>query len=108
MLINSVISPDEARIIKRLMTYAARKGWVVSVHDGEEWVAVGEKPSAVMPYLGTTWQDLLQFRSGDTGEVLGRMALIYGNSGDEVIADHSNNPAMEAAWNFVSDGFTGE
>ena len=96
------ISADEAQAIDRLLDYAARMGWTVSVFDGEEWTVAGEKPSAIPPHLGSTEMDVLQFRKD--GAPVGRMVLIYGNSGEEVIADHSANDAMEAAWNYVQNG----
>lgn len=96
------ISPDEAQVLDRLLNYAARKGWTVSVYDGEEWTVKRAQPSEIPPHLGSTELDVLKFRKD--GVAVGCMTLIYGNSGEELIADHSANDAMQAAWDYVIDG----
>lgn len=99
------ISPDEAQALDRLLDYATRMGWTVSVNDGGEWTAKNIQPAEVPAYVATTADDVLLFRNTD-GEKMGVMFLVYGNSGEELIADHSANDAMEAAWNYVQDGLT--
>lgn len=93
------VSRDERRTITRLLSYATQQKWSVSVNDGGEWVASKIRPSAATRYLGTTSEDWVKFHN-EAGNTVGVAWLVYGNSGEEVIADLSANEAMEKAWNY--------
>ena len=96
------VSRDERRTISRVLSYAHQQGWSVSVNDGEELVAVKIRPMAAKRYLGSTDEDTLIFFDKAENKV-GAMWLVYGNAGEEVVADMSANDAMEACWNYAME-----
>lgn len=97
---NEFISRDEKHTLNRLIKYAEDHGWTVSLFDGEEWTAKRIEPKDLPPYVATTGQDLLLFRDAQN-EIVGKMVLIYGNSGEELIADLSANEPMLLASNYA-------
>lgn len=93
---------DERQIIGAIFDSAAARGYLVSVHDGEEWAV---KPTAdyakARAEVGATCETLLRFRDpsgagpAKPAPVVGSVWLIHGN-GCDVIADYVDNPAMAA------------
>lgn len=93
----------ESAIFSHLCQTAIDLGWVVSLRDGEEWTVkksgnLGELRMAAF----TADDDTLLFRD-ETNKIRGRVWLVYGNSGWDVIADHSVNDD-DAEWTAFMDG----
>ena len=90
----------ERRTATRLVAAALAAGYAVSVYDGEEYtVKRSRKSKEILAALATTGEDALVIRDA-TGERLGVLSLIWGNdpSGEELIADHTDNDAMDALY----------
>ena len=89
----------EARVARKLLNAAFKAGYVVSIHDGGEWVLKQSRfLDACCTCLCSTGDDCLTFRDAKTKEKVGTAWLIWGNDedGSELIADHSDNDAMNA------------
>lgn len=85
----------ELRIVRRLVTDAIAAGRSVTVHDGGEHTVVNSQDArAIMDAVMTTDADTLIITGPDG--YCGFARLVYGNDGWDVIADHSESPAMAA------------
>jgi len=92
-------TPGERGVATRLVRAALNAGLTVSVYDGEEWtVGNSRKERAILAALASTGEDMLRFRRN--GELVGNAHLIWGNdeTGEELIADHTDNDAMQALY----------
>ena len=90
----------ERGVATRLVRAALHAGYTVSVSDGEEWtVKRSDSEAVILPALATTGYDTLRFRNS-AGEPVGSAYLVWGNeeSGECLIADHTDNDAMEALY----------
>ena len=93
-------TPGERGTATRLVRAALRAGYTVSVYDEEEWTVKRSGSEAViLPELASTETNTLLFRRN--GETVGSMLLIWGNdeTGEELIADYTDNDAMQALAN---------
>ena len=91
----------ERGVATRLVRAALNAGYTVSVSDGEEWtVKRSDSEAVILPALATTGYDTLRFRN-NAGEHVGSAYLVWGNeeSGECLIADHTDNDAIEALYN---------
>ncbi|ARK07588.1 hypothetical protein LAV_00213 [Sphingobium phage Lacusarx] len=90
---------EEAAVARRLVRKALEAGYTISVDDGEDvTVARSTDRKAILEALATTGADTLIIRDA-TGARLGSLYLVYQNGpGEELIADHSDNEAMEALY----------
>lgn len=80
----------------RIIDRALAKGYMVSVYDGEEYVVKSSrKRHQIMTALGSTDTDQLIIRDGK-GNKIGTILLIWGNSPEEVVADHTDQPEINA------------
>ena len=93
----------EAVVARRLVRKALELGYAISVNDGGEWtVKKSTDRMTVLEALATTGGDTLVFRNAE-GEKLGAMVLLYQNGpGDELIADYSDNEAMNELYNLAN------
>lgn len=74
-----------------LVKECLKRGYVVSVYDGEEWTLKrSAKYFQIMEALATTEWDRLLVRDS-AGEVIGHFDLIWGNDVGETIADMSGS-----------------
>ena len=90
----------ERGVATRLVRAALHAGYTVSVYDGEEYtVKRSHRERQILDALATTGEDVLVIRDS-AGERLGVLSLIWGNeeSGECLIADHTDNDAMEALY----------
>jgi len=93
------LSHTERKIIRAILDDAAARDLLISVNDGEEWtVTASDNLRLVSGAIGTTDATTLRFRKAALGadgkpETVGSVFLVHGNDCD-VIADHSDNPAM--------------
>ena len=86
----------ERRVVTRLLAVAFRKGYTVSVFDGEEWTVKSSRSSdEITAALATTGEDTLKVYD-KSGFPLGKIYLIWGNdpNGSELVADHNDEPAI--------------
>lgn len=96
-------NPVEAVLAKRLLDKALKRGWRVSVYDGEEWtVKQSADRQTILDALATTEADTLLFRDAD-GQKIGRVWLIWGN-GEDLISDSSDVPALNELIDEVTGG----
>lgn len=99
--LNRYATTGEARTARKLVKAALAAGYTISVNDGEEWtVKRSTREREIIDALATTGQDRLLLRLPASGDVAGSFWLIYGNdeSGEELIADHSDNETCEALY----------
>lgn len=88
--------PGEATVARRLIREALRLGYHVSVNDGEETtVKRSTDADEIANALCSTGEDTLIFHLLE-GKSEGAIYLVWGNdpSGEELIADHTDNRAM--------------
>lgn len=95
--------PGEAKMARALVRTALAKGYAVSVNDGEETtVTRSTDRDAILAALASTDADCLtihraDFNNASGHHVAGSLYLVWGNEpdGSELIADHTDNPAMQ-------------
>lgn len=90
----------ERRVARRLIKAGIAAGYTVSINDGEEWtVRRSTDEREILAALASTGQDYVRFYRGD--DSVGTTVLIWGNdeTGEELIADHTDNDAMSALAN---------
>ena len=86
---------DEKRVVKKIVERAIRTGYMVSLYDGEEFtVKRSTDKQAILDAIYTTDMDKLVFRSVATGEQVGAVLLVYGNSASEVMNDWHDSAIM--------------
>jgi hypothetical protein len=88
----------EARAARKLIRAALAEGWKVSVNDGAETtVARSDHELRILDAMCTTGEDIITIHLPVSGKACGTFWLIYGNdeSGEELIADHSDNENCE-------------
>jgi hypothetical protein len=91
----------ERGVATRLVRAALHAGYTVSVYDGEEYtVKRSRRERQILDALASTEEDWLVIRNS-AGERLGSLRLIWGNdeAGEELIADHTDKPEIEALAN---------
>lgn len=99
----------ETQIIDAIINSALREGLVISIYDGEEWtVKCSADREAITAAIGTTDETRLALRRPTDGkfDIIGGVFLVHGNDGHDVIADHTDTPAMAAILadaNMISD-----
>lgn len=94
-------NPDNTKLdaereqVARYIRAALKAGYALSVLDGEEWVLkFSTDEQAVLAVMFTTDGDVIQM--DDHGRRVGALYFVYGNEPDEVLCDHSDNPATRA------------
>lgn len=99
----------EARAARSLVHHALRLGYCISVFDGEErTVRHSRDRNTILEALASTAGDVVCIHLPDPSKASGfrQMAafdLIWGNdpSGEELIADYTDNPAAEELYRAV-------
>jgi hypothetical protein len=102
MSLTEYSTPAEARVARKLVREALRRGYTVSVNDSldgdGEWV-VRRSTSIrdICSALATTGGDILRFRRTDRPESYISFVLVWGNDpdGSELIADHTDAPEAD-------------
>lgn len=99
------VKREEAKAA-RLIDAALENGWTVSVNDGEAWaIRRSTDRAAILAAMFSTELDLLMFREVG-GEPVGAVSLIYGNDANDLVADYSVNPLLQAVINIVEGNST--
>jgi hypothetical protein len=91
----------ERGVATRLVRAAIKAGYTVSVYDGGEYtVKRSRRERQILAALASTEEDWLVIRDS-AGERLGSLRLIWGTdeTGEELIADHTDKPEIEALAN---------
>lgn len=97
------LSPGERKVAKKLILTLIEAGYHISVSDGEEVVVKHSRNIPVIhDAMGSTDADAIIFyeeelplnKKNPRYKCLGSFELVYGNdpSGEELIADYSDNP----------------
>ena len=84
----------------QLVQLLLSRGYLLSVHDGEEWACTQSSVEAqVLDAIGNTEIDSIKVRLANK-EYIGTFILIWGNApdGTELVADHTDTPVMEEIW----------
>lgn len=90
---------NEVLIIDAIIASAFKEGLVISVYDGEAWtVSCSADHEEITTAIATTDETHLALRRPTDGkfEIIGVVFLVHGNDGHDVIADHTDTPAMAA------------
>lgn len=93
----------ERGIVRELIAALIDSGHKVAVHDGEEWaLKFSTSKTRVFDALAGTDSDTLVVKEAETGKPIGWVALVWGNSPWEVIADYAIDediirPALDRA-----------
>lgn len=91
----------ERRMCTALVDTCLKRGYVISVSDGEEWpVKRSTGKAVIMAALFSTDEDVIVIRNAE-GDKLGWFQLIYGNDGYDVVSDYSDNDICNAIENEV-------
>lgn len=96
----------EEKYVRKLVRNILKRGYMISVNDGEGWTVVDSFDEAhIMGALGTTDEDFIKVKDPLDYKSLGVFQFIYGNDpeGEEVIADYTANPLFETIWREVMD-----
>lgn len=97
----------EGRVVSKLIKHALKAGYTVSVYDGEEFpLKYATSYAKIIDACFSTDSDVLVFRRNDAakhdgiGTYVGRVILIYGNEGYDVISDYAGGDDLEgfSAW----------
>ena len=95
--------PGERTVARKLIRTLLGKGLSIDVNDGEETtVRNSRKESEILMALATTELDKIYAYRDD--ECVGAFLLVWGNdpSGEELIADHTDNDLCNWAANEVA------
>lgn len=96
--------PGERTVARKLVRTLLGKGLSISVYDSEEWtVKQSTNGAEILNALATTDEDQLLVRDAE-GDKVGWFYLVWGNdpSGEELIADHTDNDLCNWAANEVA------
>jgi hypothetical protein len=84
----------ERLIVKKICDDAIAKGYTVSLHDGAAYsVKYTRNTKDILDNMMATDVESLLIRNAN-GIRLGRIFLVYGNTGWDVISDYSDTPAI--------------
>lgn len=85
----------EKRIANKLFSVILSKGYLISIHDGEEYVLKGsDNLVKCLKAIMSTDEDIISV-SNKEGKKLAFIYLVYGNDGYDVISDYSANELCE-------------
>lgn len=90
----SEVQPIERKLAKALVDEALKMGYIISVNDGEKWVARSQNRRPILKALASTDSDTLRFEN-IYGQYMGFVWLIWGN-GEDLISDYTDNADMGA------------
>lgn len=87
----------ERAVIRRLLRELLKDGCTVSLHDSEEWSVIRSRDfDELAGWIHATDCMTLRWRDA-AGELIGGFFIVYGNSAEEVISDHTANGRCMAA-----------
>ncbi|MBB4200583.1 hypothetical protein CCR94_18180 [Rhodoblastus sphagnicola] len=99
---------NDQEALQALVTIIIAQDYSISVNDGGDWPV---KRSTDIPEIceaaSAVSEALLRLRGGD-GATAGMIDLVFGNAPDELISDHTDNPAMTAIFDEFQRCFSRE
>src|SRR5512137_1577539 len=99
---------NDKEALSVLVTIIIAQGYSVSVNDGGDWpVKRSTDIAEICEAASAVSEALLRLRGGD-GATAGVIDLVFGNAPDELISDHTDNPAMTAVFDEFQRRFAGE
>lgn len=97
MAMPDYIQNHDRMMAERLIAECLRRGYNVSVNDGEETtVSRSTDAEEILTAMGSTDADSLRVRNGETR--IGTFCLIWGNDPGDTIADHTANDECESLY----------
>lgn len=102
MTMPDYIEQHDQVMATRLVVECLRRGYVVSVNDGECWtVKKSANQDEILSAMGSTGEDILKVRKpgaepDDVAQFIGVFEFIWGNGPGETIADHTANDECES------------
>jgi hypothetical protein len=80
---------QEYQVAEHFVKACMRKGWMISVFDGEAWpLKHSVSVDAILDAMASTDEDMLSVRDWNK-KAIGNAFFVYGNSAGELISDHS-------------------
>ena len=84
---------------KHLVNYMLKKGYTISVFDGEEWqVKRSTKQKDIIEAVESVEEAQLRVRDSEGNKIAWAFVIPFGVEPDETIADYSDNELMRE-WN---------
>ena len=94
---NNARIANEKKAVKKVVEKALRMGYMISLYDGEEYCVKRSTDKAlILANIYQTDMDRMYFRYRETGEQVGSVLFVYGNSASEVLADWSDCAEVNA------------
>lgn len=94
----------ERAVVRKLVSKALADGHLVSVNNGEDWeIKRSTRIEDIMGAIMATDEDYIRIENINFG-LEARFWMVYGNSADDVIADHTDVPYAQELF----DHATGE
>ena len=92
------VSRDEIETVTRIIRKALGAGYKISVNDssdcGGDWVVKRSRDqAAILASMFSTEGDAFLIRD-EADDRVGMIFFIYGNDGDDVVYDHTDNAAI--------------
>lgn len=86
----------ERRITDEIVKALFQHGYVVRIHDGEEFCTKRiSDPVAVQRAVQSTDEDtIFVYHAGEDGPHIGTISLVYGNEGHDVVSDYTYVPEL--------------
>lgn len=82
----------ETQIASMIIESIISSGYTLRIHDGESWASsVYDSKEQHLASIMSTDEDSIVVFNPDTKKRVGRIELVYGNGGYDVIADHTDN-----------------
>lgn len=99
-------SKGEARAARSLIYHALNSGYEISVNDGDEWVVEASRDrKEILSALASTGYDFVRCaKLNEQGDkIIAVFSLVWGNdpSGEELIADYTDNDAADELYRAV-------
>jgi hypothetical protein len=100
--VHHTIARHDREAAEALVAEILKRGYKVSVHDGEDgWdVKLSTDAAVILAAMGEMEDDYIRIRTAD-GTRVGGFALVYGNGPGETIADYTDNAECESIFNAV-------
>lgn len=111
MAMPDYIPAHDKKMATRLVDEALRRGYTISVNDGEEWTVKRSTVRAeILAAMGSTEMDVIKVREkpaeeGDVAKFVGCFDLVWNNDPGDTIADHTANAECESLYAHAAQPF---
>lgn len=109
----SYLAKHDAELATRLVSECLRRGYAVSVYDGDETTVKRSRDiDVIYPAMGSTDEDRIiisELSPNANGKFIrvGTFVLIWGNSEGETIADHTDNAICGEIFDYAGKPWNG-